>query len=150
MGAAMRLGWVVLLGLGVLLAAGCSPVRRPRVAAPAPVHPRNVREGVAARSAPAFHGTRTCSGERFDQYDFTAAHRTLPLGSWVVVTNKANGRSIQVYVNDRGRYIQGRVIDLSYAAARAIGMLGPGTVPVRIVVLGTEPPEPRSVLVGER
>jgi rare lipoprotein A len=150
MGAAMRPGWVVLLGLGLLLAAGCSPVRRPRVAAPAPVLPSNVQEGIASWYGPGFHGKRTSSGERFDQYDFTAAHRTLPLGSWVVVTNKTNGRSIQVYVNDRGPYIQGRVIDLSYAAARAIGMLGPGTVPVRIVVLGTEPPEPRSVLVGER
>ena len=146
----MRPGWVVLLGLGLLLAAGCSPVRRPRVAATAPVPPSNVQEGIASWYGPGFHGKRTSSGERFDQYDFTAAHRTLPLGSWVVVTNKTNGRSIQVYVNDRGPYIQGRVIDLSYAAARAIGMLGPGTVPVRIVVLGTEPPEPRSVLVGER
>lgn len=145
----MRLGWVVLLGLGMLLAAGCSPVRRPRVAAPAPVA-SNVQEGIASWYGPGFHGKRTSSGERFDQYDFTAAHRTLPLGSWVVVTNQTNGRSIQVYVNDRGPYIQGRVIDLSYAAARAIGMLGPGTVPVRIVVLGTEPPEPRSVLVGQR
>jgi rare lipoprotein A len=110
----------------------------------------NVQEGIASWYGPGFHGKRTSSGERFDQYDFTAAHRTLPLGSWVVVTNKMNGRSIQVYVNDRGPYIVGRVIDLSYAAARAIGMLGSGTVPVRIVVLGTEPPEPRSVLVGER
>jgi len=146
----MRRGWVVLLGLGMLLAAGCSTVRRPRVAAPAPVASGNVQEGIASWYGPGFHGKRTSSGERFDQYDFTAAHRTLPLGSWVVVTNKMNGRSIQVYVNDRGPYIQGRVIDLSYAAARAIGMLGSGTVPVRIVVLGTEPPEPRSVLVGER
>ena len=146
----MRRGWVVLLGLGMLLAAGCSTVRRPRVAARAPVVSGNVQEGIASWYGPGFHGKRTSSGERFDQYDFTAAHRTLPLGSWVVVTNKMNGRSIQVYVNDRGPYIQGRVIDLSYAAARAIGMLGPGTVPVRIVVLGTEPPEPRSVLVGER
>jgi rare lipoprotein A len=145
-----RRGWVVLLGVGLLLVAGCSPVRRPRVAAPVPVGPGNVQEGVASWYGPGFHGKRTSSGERFDQYDFTAAHRTLPLGSWVVVTNKMNGRSIQVYVNDRGPYIQGRVIDLSYAAARAIGMLGSGTVPVRIVVLGMEPPEPRSVLVGER
>ena len=146
----MRRGWVVLLGLGMLLAAGCSTVRRPRVAARAPVESGNVQEGIASWYGPGFHGKRTSSGERFDQYDFTAAHRTLPLGSWVVVTNKMNGRSIQVYVNDRGPYIQGRVIDLSYAAARAIGMLGSGTVPERIVVLGTEPPEPRSVLVGER
>jgi rare lipoprotein A len=109
-----------------------------------------VQEGVASWYGPGFHGRRTSSGERYDQYDFTAAHRTLPLGTWVKVTNMDNGRTINVYVNDRGPYVDGRVIDLSYGAARAIGMLQPGTIPVRIVVLGTEPPEPRSVLVGER
>ena len=68
-----------------------------------------------------------------------------------MVTNMNNGRSVRVYINDRGPYVDGRVIDLSYGAARAIGMVDSGTVPVRIVVLGTEPPtEPRSVLVGDR
>jgi rare lipoprotein A len=69
----------------------------------------------------------------------------------VVVTNRLNGRSVRVYVNDRGPYVDGRLIDLSYGAAHAIGMVGSGTVPVRIVVLGSEPPsEPQSVLFGER
>jgi len=146
----MRRSWAVLLGLGTLLAAGCSPVRRPSAAAPSPVVTGAVQDGVASWYGPGFHGRRTSSGERYDQYDFTAAHRTLPLGTWVKVTNTANGRTINVYVNDRGPYVDGRVIDLSYGAARAIGMLEPGTIPVRIVILGTEPPEPRSVLVGER
>ena len=148
----MRWGAVVAVALATAVA-GCGLFGKRKPPRPAPVaiaEPGSREQGIASWYGPGFHGKRTSSGERFDQYDFTAAHRTLPLGSWVVVTNKTNGRSIQVYVNDRGPYIQGRVIDLSYAAARAIGMLGPGTVPVRIVVLGTEPPEPRSVLVGER
>jgi rare lipoprotein A len=146
----MRRGWVALLGLGSVLAAGCSPVRRPQVTAPVPSgYP--VEEGIASWYGPGFHGRKTSSRERYDQYDLTAAHRTLPLGTWAMVTNTTNGRSVRVYINDRGPYVDGRVIDLSYGAACAIGMVGRGTTPVRIVVLGTEPPtSPRSVLVGER
>jgi len=148
----MRRGWVALLGLGSVVAAGCSTARHPRVAAtPPPAVAGAVQEGIASWYGPGFHGRRTSSREPYDQYDFTAAHRTLPLGTWAMVTNMDNGRSVQVYVNDRGPYVDGRVIDLSYGAACAIGMIDSGTVPVRIMVLGTEPPsEPRSVLFGER
>ena len=147
----MRRGWVALLGIALVVATGCSPVRRPPVAtSPAPTS-GEVQDGVASWYGPGFHGKLTSSRERYDQYDLTAAHRSLPLGTWVLVTNKLNGRSIRVYVNDRGPYVDGRLIDLSYGAATAIGMVGSGTVPVRVVVLGTEPPsEPRSVLFGER
>ena len=149
----MRRGWVALLGMALVVATGCSPVRRPPL--PAATSPAltsgEVQDGVASWYGPGFHGKRTSSRERYDQYDLTAAHRTLPLGTWVLVTNRLNGRSVRVYVNDRGPYVDGRLIDLSYGAATAIGMVGTGTVPVRIVVLGTEPPsEPRSVLFGER
>jgi rare lipoprotein A len=147
----MRRGWVALLGLGSVLAAGCSTVRRPHAVTTVPPAPGAVQEGIASWYGPGFHGRRTSSRERYDQYDFTAAHRTLPLGTWALVTNMNNGRTVKVYVNDRGPYVDGRVIDLSYGAARAISMIDPGTAPVRIVILGTEPPsEPRSVLVGER
>jgi peptidoglycan lytic transglycosylase len=146
----MRRGWVVLLVLGAVLATGCSTVRRPRVSAPSST-PGAVQEGIASWYGPGFHGRRTSSRERYDQYDFTAAHRTMPLGTWALVTNLDNGRTVKVYVNDRGPYVDGRVIDMSYGAARALGMIDSGTAPVRIVILGTEPPEePRSVLVGER
>ena len=139
-----------MVGLGVVLAAGCSSVRRPHVVAN-PSGPGDVLEGIASWYGPGFHGRLTSSRERYDQYDFTAAHRTLPLGTWALVTNMDNGRTVIVYVNDRGPYVDGRVIDMSYGAARALGMIERGTVPVRIVILGTEPPdEPRSVLVGER
>jgi rare lipoprotein A len=147
----MRRGWVALLGMALVVATGCSPVHRPRVAAQVAPATGDAEEGIASWYGPGFHGKRTSSGERYDQYDLTAAHRTLPLGTWVVVTNRLNGRSVRVYVNDRGPYVDGRLIDLSYGAAHAIGMVGSGTVPVRVVVLGSEPPsEPQSVLFGER
>jgi rare lipoprotein A len=89
------------------------------------------------------HGARTASGERFDEEDLTAAHPTLPFGSRVLVTNLANGRSVTVRINDRGPHVRGRMIDLSRAAARRLGMLRRGTARVRIQVLGH--PEATSV-----
>jgi len=88
--------------------------------------------GHASWYGPGFHGRRTASGERFDQNALTAAHRRLPLGSRVTVTNLENGRSVRVAINDRGPYVDGRVIDLSRAAARRLGMIGDGIVRVRI------------------
>jgi rare lipoprotein A len=78
-----------------------------------------------------YHGRRTASGERFDTYALTAAHRTRAFGSIVTVTNHANGRSVNVKINDRGPFIRGRCIDLSRAAANAIGMGGLARVSVR-------------------
>jgi rare lipoprotein A len=77
-----------------------------------------------------YHGRRTASGERFNTYALTAAHRTRALGSVVTVTNLANGRSVQVRINDRGPFVRGRIIDLSRAAANALGM--GGTARVRV------------------
>lgn len=110
---------------------------------PAPIEPPSgaVQVGTASWYGPGFHGNRTSSGEVYDQYDLTAAHQTLPLGTRVAVTNLQNGRTVEVRVNDRGPFVKGRSIDLSYAAARSIGMLGPGTVPVRIEVLGAQGPQ---------
>lgn len=68
-------------------------------------------------------------------YDLTAAHKTLPFGTYVMVTNSKNGKSVMVRINDRGPFIKGRIIDLSYAAARLINMIGPGVVPVKIEIL---------------
>jgi rare lipoprotein A len=80
-------------------------------------------------------GGPTASGERFDMYALTAAHRTLRMGTRVRVTNLRNGRSVVVRINDRGPYGRGRVIDVSFAAARALGMIDDGVVPVRLEVL---------------
>src|SRR5881398_2189841 len=121
--------WVALWLVG---AAGCAAVRAP---APPPIS-NGVQVGVASWYGPGFHGNRTANGEIYDQYELTAAHPSLPLGTRVMVTNLENGRAVQVRVNDRGPFVDGRAIDLSYAAARTIGMLGPGTVRVRIEVLG--------------
>ncbi len=78
-----------------------------------------------------YHGKRTANGERFNTYALTAAHRTRRFGSHVMVTNKANGRSVRVRITDRGPFIKGRCIDLSRAAANAIGMGGIARVTVQ-------------------
>lgn len=91
-------------------------------------------EGLASWYGEGFHGRPTSSGEPFDMYELTAAHRTLPLPSWVRVTNLANGRNVVVRVNDRGPFSDPdrRIIDVSYAAAVRLGMVGTGTAPVRV------------------
>jgi rare lipoprotein A len=77
--------------------------------------------GVASRYADRFQGRRTANGERYDQRSYTAAHKTLPFGTYLKVTNKRNKRSVIVRINDRGPHVKGRVLDLSTVAARAIG-----------------------------
>ena len=120
------------MALWLVGAAGCAAVRAP---APPPIT-NGVQVGVASWYGPGFHGNRTANGEIYDQYELTAAHPSLALGTRVMVTNLENGRAVQVRVNDRGPFVDGRAIDLSYAAARTISMVGPGTVRVRIEVLG--------------
>jgi rare lipoprotein A len=80
-------------------------------------------------------GTKTASGEKFDTLDMTAAHPTLPFGTKLRVTNVASGRSVTVRVNDRGPYVQGRVVDVSYSAADALGMVGKGVAKVKLDVV---------------
>jgi rare lipoprotein A len=129
----------------VVAAGGCSLFRAP---SPPPVV-GDVQVGVASWYGPGFHGNRTANGEVFDQFELTAAHPSLPLGTRVMVTNLANGRAVEVRINDRGPFVDGRAIDLSYAAARTIGMIGPGTAPVRIEILHrTAAPPPRVVPVS--
>jgi rare lipoprotein A len=93
------------------------------------------RTGVASWYGRAFHGRRTANGERFNMHALTAAHPTLPLSTFVRVTNLDNGRSIAVRINDRGPFARGRIIDLSQAGARALGFEGRGTVRVRVTVI---------------
>jgi rare lipoprotein A len=80
-------------------------------------------------------GTKTASGEKFDTLEMTAAHPTLPFGTKLRVTNVASGRSVTVRVNDRGPYVQGRVVDVSYSAADALGMVGKGVAKVKLDVV---------------
>jgi rare lipoprotein A len=100
--------------------------------------------GLASYYAEPYHGRRTASGEVFDTYDeLTAAHRTLPFNTIVRVTNSHNGRDVEVRINDRGPFIDGRVIDLSLKAAREIDMVRAGVVPVKLVVMQAGSPSPR-------
>jgi len=87
-----------------------------------------VQTGAASWYGPGFHGKRTANGERFNTHALTAAHKTLPFGTQLRVTNERTGRSVVVRINDRGPYAHGRVIDLSKAAADAVGILSVGTV----------------------
>lgn len=99
-----------------------------------------VENGMASWYGKPFDGHRTSDGEIYDMHQFTAAHRTLPFNSVVRVTNLANGKQTEVRINDRGPFVSNRIIDLSYAAAQAIGMVGPGTAEVRLqLVSGTSP-----------
>ncbi len=95
------------------------------------------QQGVASWYGREFHGRRTSSGEAYDMYAFTAAHKTLPLGTYVRVHNLENGKTLDLRINDRGPFVRGRIIDLSYSAAKTLGILGPGTAPVKITALGT-------------
>src|SRR5947209_19550651 len=85
-----------------------------------------------------FHGRSTASGEPYDMFQFTAAHRQLPLGTWVRVTNLRNGHSITVRVNDRGPYVGNRIIDLSYGAAQMLELRARGTEKVRLDIVNGE------------
>jgi rare lipoprotein A (peptidoglycan hydrolase) len=91
--------------------------------------------GMASYYAREFDGRQTASGERFNMKDLTAAHQTLPFNTRVRVTNLSNGLSVVVRINDRGPFKKNRIIDLSYAAAKKIGLIGPGTTEVEIVVV---------------
>jgi rare lipoprotein A len=91
--------------------------------------------GIASWYGDDYHGKRTANGEIYNQYKLTAAHRTLPFNTLVRVTNLKNGRSVVVRINDRGPFIRGRIIDLSYAAAGEIGMVDDGIQKVELRIL---------------
>jgi rare lipoprotein A len=91
--------------------------------------------GMASWYGAPHHGRRTASGEVFDMHQLTAAHKTLPFGTRLLVTNRDTSQSVEVRVNDRGPFVGGRILDVSYAAARLLGAVGPGLIPVRVRVL---------------
>ena len=101
--------------------------------------------GVASWYGKKFHGNPTANGERYDMHGMTAAHKTLPLPTWVEVTNLRNGRAVIVKVNDRGPFVKNRLIDLSYAAASQLGMVTAGTTLVEVRALGAPAAAPAAV-----
>ncbi len=128
----------VCLCLLLLITAGCASQPKHTTKRPSPAATKGFAaefEGYASWYGKAFHGKRTASGERFSMTAFTAAHRTLPFGTEVEVYYPVTGKSTKVRINDRGPYSKKRVIDLSYAAAKAIGLIkaGHGWVEVRVV-----------------
>lgn len=122
----------VLKGLVYLaiiwMLSSCAP--RPRIGSG-----KWVEVGIASWYGKKFHGKRTASGEVFDMYKLTAAHRLLPFGTRVKVKNLENGKEVIVRINDRGPNKRGRIIDLSYASAKRIGMIEKGLVKVRLEVI---------------
>lgn len=156
---------ISLLALALTLAAGCA--RRPPSAVawrpaggathrpyrvnghtyyPLPSAHGFVETGYASWYGREFHGRRTASGEIYNMYAMTAAHKVLPMNTYVLVTNLENGRRAVVRINDRGPFVKNRIIDLSYAAAKRLGIVGPGTARVRIEALGEARPGPGGAL----
>lgn len=124
--------------LGFFAACAQAPVAR----GPAQERPATTlsgQEGMASYYGKSFAGRPTASGERFDPRALTAAHRDLPFGTRLRVTNLENGRSVTVRVNDRGPYAAGRIVDLSWQAARKLGMVDSGVARVRLEILRTSP-----------
>ena len=143
----MRVRIVVLFAM-VMLAYGCASTK------PLPPQEADVLRGVASWYGEEFAGRTTANGEIFDPALLTAAHRTMPFGTVLDVTNPTTVQTVRVRVNDRGPYIGNRILDLSYAAAREIGLVEPGIgeVEIRVVKVGSgerEPPVPFDVTIAE-
>lgn len=133
----------LIAALPLLLTIACSANRRP---GGTPSLGRPMQSGMASWYGPGFHGRRTANGEKYNMYDLTAAHPTLPFGTRLTVRNVRTGQSVVVRVNDRGPFKKSRIIDLSYSAAREAGVFGPGTAYVEIYPAGrAEPPQPEIV-----
>jgi rare lipoprotein A (peptidoglycan hydrolase) len=131
-GARRRVPPVAVLAALALLA-GCSRAVMTTPSVPPTAGMEEV--GMASWYGAPHHGHRTASGEVFDMYQLTAAHKTLPFGTRLLVTNRDTSQSTEVRVNDRGPFVEGRILDVSYAAARLLGAVGPGIIPVRMRVL---------------
>jgi rare lipoprotein A len=111
---------------------------------------KEVQYGIASWYGEEFHGRSTSSGEVYDMHQLTCAHNTLPLGTIVMVTNLGNGRSLELKVNDRGPFVKERILDVSYAASKILGIWEKGTalVKVEVLVLGVEPIQRFTLQVG--
>jgi rare lipoprotein A len=133
-----------------VIVAGCAAREPPALTAPnvsagalsGHASPLRSVVGIASWYGPGFDGRPTATGEIYSQADLTAASNIFPLGSRVLVTNLGSGRAVEVRINDRGPFRKGRKIDLSYAAAHTLGMVAPGTAPVRMDLIRTPPIDP--------
>ena len=130
----LRVDLLPILLLSIVCPGACAQGKAP-AASPASIERHHAETGQASWYGKARHGQRTASGEHFDMHALTAAHRTLPFGTIVRVTDLSSGRSVNVRINDRGPFRRNRVIDLSYEAARKLGILARGTARVGITVI---------------
>jgi rare lipoprotein A len=119
----------------LVVVAGCAHKKKARAPLPISVPVGSSEVGLASWYGHPYHGRASASGEIYDMEKLTAAHRTLPFGTWVRVSNLDNRKVVDVRINDRGPFVASRVIDLSHAAARQIGMIGPGTAKVRLTII---------------
>jgi rare lipoprotein A len=137
----MKIPWpLFLLVLLLLVGTGCAGSSAQVRTEHPPEHlenarPRATEYGIASWYGRKYHGRLTASGERYNMYDYTAAHRTLPFGTFVRVTSLSTDRRVLVRINDRGPFVRGRVIDLSYKAAKDMAMLETGLEDVRLEIL---------------
>lgn len=142
-----RLALAALLLCQLLAVAACSNHRKPSSTAPSVGVP--IERGIASWYGPRFHGRRTANGERYNMNELTAAHPSLPFNTRVAVRNTRTGREVVVRINDRGPFSKNRIIDLSYAAAREVGVVAPGTASVEIFLVPAAGAPPRyTVQVG--
>jgi rare lipoprotein A len=149
----VRIASFLLFGAYLSLIIGCASTYEPPPKRP-PGHPKPYKvfgkwyqplpdskgfrqRGIASWYGKDFNGKKTSNGEIYNMHAMTAAHKTLPLGTFVRVHNLENNRRVEVRVNDRGPFVRGRIIDLSYAAASEIGVVGPGTARVEVIALAT-------------
>lgn len=126
---------VLALALASLALSSCAKKRHIAVVPSAPAPIGSTETGLASWYGHPYHGRAAANGETYDMEKLTAAHRTLPFGTWVRVTNLGNSKSVEVRIIDRGPFVDGRIIDLSHAAAEVIEMIGPGIAKVRLDVL---------------
>lgn len=138
------------MGILFLIVSSCGVVRRtapPESSGEGAI----IGSGIASWYGPNFHGKLTANGERYNMNDYTAAHKTLPFNTMVRVDNVENGKSVVVRINDRGPYIDNRIIDLSRRAAQQIDMIGSGTASVRLMVVreGDRPIDEQNISSSE-
>jgi len=131
---------LAIAGPGLLLLSGCAHRATARIPAAAKIG--STQTGIASWYGDPYNGRASASGEIYDMQRLTAAHRTLPFGTWLEVTDLENGKKVDVRVIDRGPFVQGRIVDLSLAAARKIDMVGPGTAKVRLKVIAPPVADP--------
>jgi rare lipoprotein A len=131
----VRIELLPILFVTIVLAGACAERKAPS-ASPASIEPHDTETGQASWYGKAHQGALTASGERFDMHALTAAHRTLAFGTIVRVTHVKSGKSVNVRINDRGPFRNGRIIDLSYEAARRLGIVSGGTARVELTVIG--------------